>query len=226
MGSYFYNYKGYHSIVLMAIVDANYEFIMVDVGANGRISDGGVIENTVFYRKLMSNDLNLPKNSETTCGLNFVFVADDAFALHRHILKPYPRKILDSDAKKIYNYRVSRARRCVENAFGIMASRFRIFHTAINLSLWKIDLVIMACCVLHNFLRRKARNFYIPPGAVDLEDFHTGAVVPGEWRNNETAYFGLQNTQQNITTDAKQNRMNYEQYFNNIGTVSWQNYMI
>ena len=107
-----------------------------------------------------------------------------------------------------------------------MASRFRIFHTAINLSLWKIDLVIMACCVLHNVLRRKARNFYIPPGAVDLEDFHTGAVVPGEWRNNETAYFGLQNTQQNITTDAKQNRMNYEQYFNNIGTVSWQNYMI
>ncbi|CAH1963126.1 unnamed protein product [Acanthoscelides obtectus] len=41
-GSYFYNYKG--SMVLLAIVDARYQFIMCSFGVNGRISDG-VLQN-------------------------------------------------------------------------------------------------------------------------------------------------------------------------------------
>jgi hypothetical protein len=46
IGSHFCNYKGFHSIVLVAIANSNYEFILFDIGTNGRISDGGVINNT------------------------------------------------------------------------------------------------------------------------------------------------------------------------------------
>lgn len=63
-GSFFWNYKGINSLVLMAIANANYEFIMVDFGANGRLSDVGVIEYTSFFRKLINNELNIPQPSK------------------------------------------------------------------------------------------------------------------------------------------------------------------
>ncbi|KAM4049142.1 uncharacterized protein ACNLHF_006590 [Anomaloglossus baeobatrachus] len=124
-GSYFYNYKGYFSIILMALVNANYEFIAVDVGMNGRVSDGGVLEHTGFGERLQNGELHLPPNSDTTANLNFVFVGDEAFPLHPNLMKPFPQKSLTAERQR-FNYRLSRARRVVENAFGIMKSRFRL----------------------------------------------------------------------------------------------------
>jgi DDE superfamily endonuclease len=59
-GSTFYNYKHFFSIVLMALVDANYRFIYVNVGAQGRLSDAGVFSNSRLSTLLESNKLNLP----------------------------------------------------------------------------------------------------------------------------------------------------------------------
>lgn len=63
-GSYFYNYKHFFSIVLMAVVNSNYEFIMVDAGINGRISDGGVLNYTEFGRALSNKLLQIPEPRE------------------------------------------------------------------------------------------------------------------------------------------------------------------
>lgn len=154
-GSYFYNYKGQHSVVLMAIVNAKYQFMYIDIGVNGRISDGGVLQNTKFFEKLDNSDLHIP-SSELLTGSNrnlpYVFVADDAFPLRPDMIKPFRQADLTSQERKILNYRLSRTRRTVENAFRIMASRFRIFYTHINLEPENIDKVVKACCVLHNFL--------------------------------------------------------------------------
>uniref|UniRef100_A0A5G3JZG2 DDE Tnp4 domain-containing protein n=1 Tax=Xenopus tropicalis TaxID=8364 RepID=A0A5G3JZG2_XENTR len=225
-GSYFFNYKGFFSIVLLAIVNANYEFIMVDIGKNGRLSDGGVIEQTHFNQKLKSKQLNLPTNAETKEGLNFVFVGDEAFGLHENLLKPFPQKVLTPE-RKIFNYRLSRARRVVENAFGILANRFRIFHTSINLCPEKIDMVVLSCCVLHNFLRKDNHASYAPVSMVDHEDIQAGTIVPAEWRNESNRLLQLQSSQsRNTSNDAKTNRENYVQYFNGVGKVDWQFRMV
>lgn len=91
-------------MVLLAIVDANYRFLLVDFGTNGRVSDGGVLQNTRFYEKLEEKRLRIPEPDSVTEKFNnvlFVFVADDAFPLSNEILKPYRQASLDS-AKKRY----------------------------------------------------------------------------------------------------------------------------
>jgi len=143
----------------MAIVNANYEFIICDVGTNGRVSDGGVIDNTKFFKNLQSETLNLPRAEKVNSSnriLKYNFVGDEAFSLRPDFLKPYNQRELTPE-RRIFNYRLSMARRTVENVFGILANRFRVFHTSINLKIENIDKVVMACCVLHNFLRKRSR---------------------------------------------------------------------
>lgn len=225
-GSYYYNYKQFFSVVLMAVVNANYEFLYVHTGINGRVSDGGVIECTKFYEKMLNNQLNLPSQNQTKENLQFVFLGDDAFSLMPTLLKPYSNRNLTHD-EKIFNYRLSRARRVVENAFGILASRFRIFHTEINMGVDKIDYLIMASCILHNFLRRNNRASYTPIGSLDTEDIDSKKLIPGEWRQNPTALHSLQVRQSRNSSDlAKMSRKKYDTYFVTKGKVPWQEDMI
>ena len=184
-GSYYFNYKHSFSSVLLAIVDADYRFIYTDVGCNGWISDGGVFKNCSLYRVLEEKQLSIPKETQlpgTEQTFPFVIVADDAFPLRDYIMKPYSQNGLTVD-KRVFNYRLSHARRVVENAFGILANRFRVFMTPMNLGPEKVETITLACCILHNFLRSKvaARTIYMPPGSVDVEDADTHIVQHGEW---------------------------------------------
>ena len=83
-------------------------------------------------------------------------VADEAFPLRIDLMCPYPRgvNILTRD-KQLFSYRLSRTRRIVENAFGILAQRFRLFNRRIPLIPENVDRVVKATCVLHNFLTEK-----------------------------------------------------------------------
>ncbi|XP_034024730.1 protein ALP1-like [Thalassophryne amazonica] len=122
-GSLFYNYKEFHSIVLMALVDADYKFLSLHVGASGSGLDGGIFEGTALKRCMEDGSIGLPSplpGGDRPVG--YYIVGDDAFPLKTWLMKPVPsRKFTIED--RIYNYRLSRAWRVVENAFGLLSSR-------------------------------------------------------------------------------------------------------
>ena len=124
--SSFFNYKKSHSIVLMAICDSNYSFRLVYIGDAGRNSDGGVFANIKMGHDITNKLLNIPE-SEVIKFSNklfpYVFVGDEAFQLTDSLMKPFPRAVL-SLKERVFNYRLSRARRVIENTFGIDAARF------------------------------------------------------------------------------------------------------
>ena len=155
--SVLFNYKGTFSIVLMALVDADYKFVVVDIADYGSNSDGGSFANSALGKALESKSLNVPHkepllNANKLGTMPYVIIADEAFPIKTYLMRPYPGRGLD-DEKRIFNSRLSRARRMVECAFGILASRWRIFHRRICMLPENVERVVKATVVLHNMLQ-------------------------------------------------------------------------
>ncbi|KAJ8728512.1 hypothetical protein PYW07_006208 [Mythimna separata] len=154
-GSTFINYKGYFSIVLLAVVDADGFFLTIDVGEYGRNSDGRVLQVSSFGQAMDLGDLDLPNPTPLpgeTQNVPFYFVADEAFPLKRNIMRPYGRNQLTNE-RRAYNNRLSRARKSVECAYGMLASKFGGLYTPICCKPEYVDNIIKAMCVLHNVIR-------------------------------------------------------------------------
>nr|CAI5850294.1 unnamed protein product [Callosobruchus analis] len=106
------------SVVLLGVADANYCLTFADVGCQGRISDGGVLRNSVLGHKLQNNQLNLsPARAleNKTTEVPFVFIDN--------LLKAYPLEQKKGSIKRIFNYRLCRARRVIKNVFGVLPEK-------------------------------------------------------------------------------------------------------
>lgn len=225
-GSEFFNYKHFFSVLLLALVDANYKFIYANVGASGRAGDAGVYNESTLKKAACSNMVNLPPPATVegiSSKVNFHIVGDDAFAMNKNLMKPYPHKNLDKE-KRIFNYRLSRARRVVENAFGILANRWRVFLTTIKLCPDKVTYLILAACCLHNYLVEKNKVSYT--SAADLENGdHT--VTPGLWRSDPSLIrMNPSSANRNPPNNAKDQRQSLTIYSNTSGSVPWQDTMV
>ncbi|CAH1977608.1 unnamed protein product [Acanthoscelides obtectus] len=230
-GSDFFNYKEFFSIVMLALVDASYNFMFVDVGTQDRISDGGVFNDSLLKEKNDNESLNLPPPKQLD-GTNYVipyhFVADTAFPLSNHIMKPYPGQHPKGSTKRVFNYRLSRARCIVENVFGILASVFRVLRKPMLLQPEKAQLVVMTVCLLHNFLRKSQNsvNLYTPPGTFDTEV--DGIITPGRWRRDNSemnSLLPLTIVGRRSQLTAHTMRDQIADYCVNVATLPWQNGM-
>lgn len=146
----------------------------------------------------MPSDQNLPhSNIKLPC----VLLGDEAYPLLNHLVKLFPRKNLDEE-KTIFNYRLSRARRVVECAFGILVAKWRILTKAIETSPENAEKIVNCVCVLHNIIIDKE-------GVVPAETKIFNANLNKNKRNNSA------------TDQARDIRNNFMRYFNN-GAVPFQ----
>ena len=159
-GSLYHNYKGTFSLNLMALVDHEYKFTFVEIGDYGSNSDSSVFRFSPFGQAFMEHRLGIPPpkalpNWNPDQLMPHCIVGDEAFPLQLDLMRPFPRgpggTRMPRD-QRIFNYRLSRARRIVENAFGILAQRFRFLNRRIALAPQNVDKVVKAACVLHNWL--------------------------------------------------------------------------
>lgn len=182
-GSLFFNYKGFYSIVLMAVCDAHYVFTLVNIGDFGSNNDSGILLNSSMGKALENNTLGFPP-PETFEGLQdplpYYLVGDEIFGLKTYMQRPFPGRNI-SENQRIFNYRLSRARRVIENAFGILTARWGIFSRPTSASVKTAEAITKAAVCLHNFLRLTNSAVYCPTGFADSED-GTGRIKPGEWR--------------------------------------------
>lgn len=234
-GSLFYNYKKHYSIILMAAVDAKYLFTYVDIGAYGHCSDSTVFMESTFGKTISDMTICAPDENflpETSMKSPFVFIGDEGFPLKPNIMRPYPRRQLDRE-KRIFNYRLSRARRTVENVFGILSARWRILRRPIE-AYTAVDEIVKATACLHNYLKstdfkETSKRQYVPPNFID-RDGDDGNIIPGEWRTEvENAAFGSisQISSNNHSKLASNIRDNFKHFFLiNAGKVSWQDNVI
>lgn len=224
--SLFCNYKGTYSVLLFAIVNANYEFIYVHQGFNGNMSNGEILKRTKFFEKLIDSDLELPASyvlPDTNISVPYVFLSDDTFSFDSDIIKPFPENNITKE-ERIFNYRLNRAKRVAENAFGILASRFGVFRQAINVE--NVDAIVMASCALHNFLRKKSKN-YLTPACVDYEDVQEYTFRKGNWRESDPLMPSNQAESSEMDTDEGQRvRTTLMEYFNGVGKVDFQDKMV
>ena len=153
-GSSFNSEKSFIT-VLLAFCVAFYQFTAVYIGEGDRQSDGGVFANSNLGRSVVNDYFNLlqPKKlySESEILFPHGFVGDDAFLMRHNLLKPYSSSNLERELL-IFDYRLSRAKRIIENTFGILVARFRIFCRSILSCLETVENITNACVTLHNYL--------------------------------------------------------------------------
>lgn len=154
----------------------------------------------------------------------YVIVGDEAFPLRVNLMRPYPgrsMKVSRADAakksemslenrtKRIFNYRLSRARRVVENSFGIMAQKWRIFLVPIAADIEMVERIVQTCVCLHNFLLEKKYKHYANAATIKDVNLEGTAFAP----------LSKVTSHQRVSTSV---RVDFADYFETEGVLDWQ----
>ena len=132
-------------------------------------------------------------------------------------MRPYGGRNLDNP-KRIFNQRLSRARKCVKCAFGLLAAKWEIFQHPLKLNVTNSIKVIKASCALHNFARARDGKFKDLPTSL-------GETLRSPRQPLLTSIEALTQTGRRSDT-ATQIRENFKNFFINENPVDWINRLV
>lgn len=191
-GTMYFCYKKKFSLVLLAVVDAQYKFVYVDVGSYGKDSDSAIFQRCKLYTLINNNNLNIPSDKPLpglTEPVPFVFIGDGGFKLEPFLMRPFARESITNDAKKKnFNRRLSRARVVVECAFGIMAQKFRVFLRPLETDVRNTIKTVKAATCLHNFLQHEEGAWLYANESMDDTIQAFQPIFPNQRRSNRSAF--------------------------------------
>ena len=101
-GALYHNYKGFFSIVMLALVDGQYKFRWVDAGTEGSCSDTQIFNASQLKRRIEDGRIGFPDPAPITQGVRdvpYFILEDDAFALKTWLMKPYGRRLLTREER-------------------------------------------------------------------------------------------------------------------------------
>lgn len=105
----------------MAVTDSDYRFIYVDIGSYRKDCHSAIFKNCSLCKSIVNGEQELPEAKflpgMTNKQIPYCFVADEAFALYKHL--PFGGHNL-TISKRFFNYHLNRAKRYVECTFCIM----------------------------------------------------------------------------------------------------------
>ncbi|XP_014281041.1 putative nuclease HARBI1 isoform X2 [Halyomorpha halys] len=210
--SQYYNYKGTFSIVLLAMVDHDYNFTFIDIGSYGNIADGGIFAKSSLMRDIENNQISLPEGA--------VILGDSAFPLKTYLMKPYPSRNDLSEAQKIYNYRHCHARHVIDYSLGMLTSRFRVFKAPIRLHPETVAKLVKSACALHNWIRKSNKEVM----TMGTEDHDYGRIKGND--KAEAMANIMPSQHRHYMPEALERRDELARYFIGEGALSWQYQMI
>ena len=114
----YFNRKGYYSILMQALVDYREKFLDVYIGWPGKVHDARVLANSSLYLKANAHTL-LPHMTRTFFGIEvpLLILGHPAYPLLHWLMKPYLENQRTMPERRHFNYRQSRARMTIGNAF-------------------------------------------------------------------------------------------------------------
>ncbi len=185
---------------MLAICDAHKNFTYVDIGSYGQQTDGGILFNSTFGKRLDAKKLNFPEPANlphTNLVFPFFVIGDSAFPLKENLLTPYAGAYLNlSDVQANFNSEQCSVRKIIENTFAILVRRWQVFSGPIESHPTNVDKILKAAIVLHNYIksfddtasiRYMREERYTYPMAESLRSFYESGLKLATANENECA---------------------------------------